>query len=60
VERQKTNDPYISIAKGIDIDHPDLELGIRTRFKIMRIKADADIPIDTIYKVFNLAKKLYK
>ena len=57
---KKTNEPYISIAKGILIDHDALEQGSRTRFKIMRINPTIDIPIDTIYEVFNLAKILYK
>ncbi len=56
---KKTNEPYISIAKGIQIEHDALELGSRTRFKIMRINPERDIPIDTIYEVFELAKILY-
>tara|TARA_B100000809_G_C14622068_1_gene345240 strand:+ start:82 stop:429 length:348 start_codon:yes stop_codon:yes gene_type:complete len=57
---KKTNEPYISIAKGIKIEHRALEQGNRTRFKIMRINNTIDIPVETIYDVFNLAKLLYK
>lgn len=57
---KKTNEPYISIAKGSQIEHNLLEQGNRTVFKIMRINQNADIPIDSIYEIFNLAKLLYK
>ena len=33
---KKTKFPYISIAKGSEIDHPDLIKGNRTVFKLLR------------------------
>ena len=57
---KKTNEPYISMAKGVQLEHDLLEQGNRTRFKIIRINPDVDIPIDSIYDIFKMAKLLYK
>jgi hypothetical protein len=57
---KKTQEPYISMAKGSQIEHDLLEQGNRTVFKIMRINPNADIPIDSLHEIFNLAKLLYK
>lgn len=56
---RKTKTPYISINKGIDIDHPALFLGSRKQFKLLYIDPHKDIPIKTIHEVFDLAMKLY-
>ena len=56
---RKTQMPYISINKGIKIDHPALFLGNRTQFKLLYIDPNKDIPIETIHEIFALALKLY-
>ena len=56
---KKTNEPYIGVVKGVQIDHPMLEHGNRTHIKIMRINPCADIPVESIYEVLGEATKLY-
>ena len=57
---KKTNEPYIGVVKGLEIDHPMLEQGNRKRMKIMRINSCPDIPIESIYKILQEATKYYK
>jgi hypothetical protein len=56
---KKTNEPYIGVAKGLQINSPFLELGNRTHIKIMRINPCADIPIESVYEILREASKLY-
>ena len=57
---KKTKQPYISIAAGSKIEHPALFLGDRKRFKLLYIKPEDDIPVETIYEVFDLAIQTYR
>lgn len=57
---KKTNEPYILMVDGNKIDHPDLEAGDRARMKILSIDPTADIPIDKIKTILELAIDLQK
>jgi hypothetical protein len=56
---KKSDEPYIGITKGIEIDHPLLEQGNRTKMKILPINPCADIPVESILEVLLLASHLY-
>jgi len=56
---KKTYDPYMGIYKGIDIEHPLLDLGTRNKMKVIYFDAKEDIPVDTIDEIFKMAIKLY-
>ncbi len=56
---KKTKAPYIGVVRGNEIEHPLLEQGNRARMKILRIDANADLPIDTIEEVLRLAMARY-
>ena len=56
---KKTYQPYMGIYKGIDIEHPLLELGNRNKMKVIYFEAGKDLPIDTIDEIFKMAKALY-
>ncbi|MTI31997.1 DUF1801 domain-containing protein [Xanthovirga aplysinae] len=57
---KKTREPYIGIIEGNKIDHPLLEKGNRVRMKILRIKPNQDLPIDSIQSILNQALGLCK
>lgn len=52
---KKTGEPYIGFADGKLMEHPALELGSRSRMKILRIPADQDIDIDLVEELVGLA-----
>ena len=56
---KQTKEPYIGVAKGIELNHPLLEQGNRSRIKILRIKPDQDLPIEDIQTVLREAMALY-
>ncbi len=56
---KKTQFPYVAIGKGIKIEHPDLIPGKRTFTSILMIDPNKDIPIQTIYSIFDMVMKLY-
>jgi len=56
---KKTNEPYIGILKGKDIDHPALESGTRKLVRILRIDPNKDIDIVTIKQILTQAISLY-
>lgn len=55
-----TKQPYIGIVEGGRIDHPMLEQGSRARMKILRVKSEEDLPIESIHEVLKKAIKFYK
>jgi len=57
---KKRDEPYILMVEGKHLDHPQLEAGNRSRMKILRIKPNEDIPIDTVTLVLNDALNLYR
>ena len=56
---KKTKSPYIGVVKGSEIDHPLLEIGNRSRMKIMRINPNEDLPIEIIQSILTEAISLY-
>ena len=50
---KKTNEPYILLVAGKQIEHPKLEQGNRSRMKIMRITPKLDLPVEDIIEVIN-------
>ncbi|MFK8104493.1 MAG: DUF1801 domain-containing protein [Saprospiraceae bacterium] len=56
---KKTYAPYLGIYKGIEIEHPELDLGKRNKMKIMTLNAEADLPLKTLDEIFKLAVALY-
>lgn len=57
---KKTNQPYLLFADGKLIDHPALEAGDRKRMKILTVDPTADLPIETIHEVLEIAVHLIK
>jgi hypothetical protein len=56
---KKTYQPYLGIYKGIEIEHPLLDLGNRNKMKVLIFNAEEDIPFDVIDEIFSMAVKLY-
>ncbi len=56
---KKSQHPYIAVGKGVQIDHPSLIQGNRTFVKLLMIDPEKDIPLTTIYEVFDMVKRLY-
>lgn len=56
---KKTYTPYIGIYKGIEIEHPKLELGNRNKMKTMHINPEKDLPTRTLNKILKMAVALY-
>ncbi len=57
---KKLNEPYIGVVEGNRIDHPMLEKGNRTRIKILRIKNNEDLPINTINEILQQSLDFYR
>jgi len=57
---KKTDEPYILMVEGKYLDHPELEVGDRTRMKIFRVNPNKDIPVKTIERIMQNALALYK
>ncbi|NIJ45703.1 hypothetical protein FHR24_002171 [Wenyingzhuangia heitensis] len=56
---KKTNEPYLSFAKGSKMNHPALIQGDRKIFKILPINPNKDIDVDLITEILEEALKLY-
>ncbi|MDO6802820.1 DUF1801 domain-containing protein [Wenyingzhuangia sp. 1_MG-2023] len=56
---KKTNEPYISFSKGLELHHPALIQGDRKRFKILPINPNQDIDVILIQTILEQAIKLY-
>lgn len=56
---KKTGEPYILIADGQKLDHPELESGDRSRMKILRVNPKEDFPIEIINSVLKDAVVLH-
>lgn len=48
---KKTTEPYILFVEGRLLNHPELEIGTRSRMKILRINPHSDIPITVIENI---------
>jgi hypothetical protein len=56
---KKSQFPYIAVGKGVKIEHPDLIKGNRTFTKLLMIDPEKDIPLETVYEIFDMAMELY-
>jgi len=56
---KKSKEPYFLMVEGKHLQHPALEMGERSRMKILRIDAHKDLPITTIHSVLLQALELY-
>lgn len=56
---KKTKEPYIGVVKGLQVNHPKLELGNRKMIPILRLKASEDLPVNTIKTILTAAIKQY-
>jgi len=57
---KKSDQPYILLVEGKLLDHPQLEVGDRTKMKIFRVDPNQDLPIKTIKEILHSALELYK
>ena len=57
---KKTNEPYLLMVEGKQLNHPELEDGNRSRMKILRLDPDKDLPLNTIRNILNEALDLYR
>lgn len=57
---KKTEEPYILMVEGKHLNHPELELGKRSRMKIFRVNPDKDLPLNTIKNILQRSIDLYK
>ena len=55
-----TQQPYIGIVEGRNIDHPLLMTEKRSRMKIFMIDPRKDLPLKTIDTIFKMALKFYQ
>lgn len=56
---KKTKQPYLSLAKGNLISHPELKSEGRKRFKVLYLYPNEDLPIKTIEEILREAISLY-
>ncbi len=57
---KKTKEPYILFVEGKHLNHPELEIGKRSRMKIFRIDPNKDLPMNTIELLLDVALDLYR
>ena len=52
---KKTLEPYMLMADGKQLSHPQLEQGARSKMKIFRVNSEKDLPVDTIKSILTAA-----
>lgn len=57
---KKTKSPYLLMVGGKYLHFPELEVGTRSRMKILRINPEEDLPIELVRSILNEALNLYK
>jgi uncharacterized protein YdhG (YjbR/CyaY superfamily) len=57
---KKTDEPYILMVEGKHLDHPDLEIGKRSRMKIFRVNPNKNLPIKKIEDILQSALDLFR
>jgi len=57
---KKTTKPYVLFVEGKHLDHPQLEIGDRSRMKIFRVNPNQDLPLKTIETILQNALDLYR
>ncbi len=57
----KKNDyPYVCFTKGLEMNHPSLEIGDRKKMKTFYVNPYEDIDIKTLTEILNEAISLYQ
>lgn len=56
----KTNEPYILFVEGKFLNYSELEIGKRSRMKILRVNPIEDLPVNLIRSLLHDALDLYK
>ena len=57
---KKTGQPYIGIVEGRKLEHPLLIIEKRSRMKVIVLDANADVPVETIGSILNIAIDVYQ
>ncbi len=57
---RKTGEPYILFVEGKLLKNRELEIGSRSRMKILRIDPNEDLPIELIKSILDEALMLYQ
>jgi len=57
---KKTHYPYLGIYRGLEVEHPELDLGKRNKMKTITFDPFKDLPFDTLDEIFKLAIPLYQ
>lgn len=57
---KKTDEPYILFVEGAYLNHPELEMGKRSRMKIFKVDPNKDLPIKMIRQILKKAVDLYR
>ncbi len=57
---KKSDEPYILFVEGKYLENHKLEIGKRSRMKILRVDPNADLPVNTINLLLNEAINLYR
>ena len=57
---KKTDEPYILMVEGRHLNHPELEVGKRSKMKIFRMDPNRDLPIGKIALILQAALDLYR
>ena len=57
---KKSDEPYILMVEGKHLDHPELEVGTRSRMKIFRVNSTRDLPLSTIENILQKSLNLYR
>ncbi|REE00135.1 hypothetical protein C7460_10674 [Marinoscillum furvescens DSM 4134] len=52
---KKTQQPYLLLVDGQQLNHPLLERGNRARMKIFNINPTEDLPVDSLAQILNEA-----
>lgn len=55
-----TDAPYFLMVEGKHLNYPELEVGKRSRMKVLRINPKKDLPISLINSILKQAIFLYK
>ncbi len=56
---KKTQEPYIGVCRGNEMEHPLLESGDRKRIKIFRVNPKEDIDINSVEEILRKVMTLY-
>lgn len=56
---KRTQQPYVGVVAGDQIDHPMLIQGDRKRMKVLYIDPEEDLPVEALHMILSQAKTYY-